>query len=229
MIMQPVKYLKEMLSIDEGTAVDTVVDTVIDTALSTAPVIGNLLQSSKIIRLEKRLKLNEEQLLKVKDKIESSQNEILYKREIFPFIIGTLMDDDEDAKSKVMIDGFEHIIDNNILEAERIYHYYDVLSELRYSDIMLFVEEYMPADMKKDPLNIKFNLHKLRDEYKELRVIEKYQINKFLRLGLIEDKANNRPRSGMTFATINPHESTVQISDFGRQFLEFFSIDDSEE
>jgi hypothetical protein len=50
-------------------------------------------------------------------------------------------------KPKVIIYVFEHVIGEGLNEIEQIYHYYDVFSELRYSDILMLVKDYMPYEI----------------------------------------------------------------------------------
>ncbi|WP_432356967.1 hypothetical protein [Sporosarcina sp. UB5] len=157
--MEPVEYIKDMMGVAEG----TIIDNSIDVALGSAPVIGNLYKSYQIKKLEKRMKANEQQLLIIKRKVETSENEVFYKSEVFPLIVKKLMEEDEDVKAKVIIDGFEHLIDDDLNEIEKIYHYYDVLSELRYSDIRLFVENYMPYEMR-NTTELRINLEWPTDE-----------------------------------------------------------------
>ena len=225
--MEPVAYLKDMLGIEEG----TMADTAIDIGLGAAPAIGKVYQSYQMMKLQKRMNENEQQLQVLKRKIELSENEIFYKQEVFPLIVKKLMEDDEDLKAKVIFNGLEHIIDNHLKEIERIYHYYDVLSELRYSDIMIFVEKYMPYEMRRSlELNIKLPSEKeMRSErYREQQAIEKYQITKLIRLGLLEEAIVEIDGGGFTDDKGEVKYKT-KVSSFGRRFLEFFSIEESEE
>ncbi|KKB35220.1 hypothetical protein [Bacillus thermotolerans] len=223
--MEPVAYLKDMLGIEEG----TMADTAIDIGLGAAPAIGKVYQSYQMMKLQKRMNENEQQLQVLKRKIELSENEIFYKQEVFPLIVKKLMEDDEDLKAKVIFNGLEHIIDNHLKEIERIYHYYDVLSELRYSDIMIFVEKYMPYEMRRSlELNIKLPSEKeMRSErYREQQAIEKYQITKLIRLGLLEEAIVEIDGGRFTDDDKGGVKYKTKISSFGRRFLEFFSIEE---
>lgn len=227
--MEPVKYIKDMLGIVEG----TIVDTAIDVGLGVVPTIGQMYQSYQIKKLEKRMNAHEPQFQVIKDKIEKKENEVFYKQEVFPLIVKQLMNEDQDEKAKVIIDGFEYVVDNEMKEIERIYHYYDVLSEMRYSDILMFIKRYMPFEMRNNPsINIDLvMLEELSKEervmYKEMEVIEKYQVNKFLRLGLILDEMLKENEDGIVILNPNiSYESRTAISEFGRRFLEFFTLED---
>ncbi|WP_458106287.1 hypothetical protein [Bacillus sp. PK5-004] len=227
--MEPVNYLKDMLGIVEG----TIVDTAIDVGLGAAPTIGQMYQSYQIKKLEKRMNAHEPQFQVIKDKIEKKENEVFYKQEVFPLIVKQLMNEDQDEKAKVIIDGFEYVIDNELNEIERIYHYYDVLSELRYSDILMLIEDYMPYEMRKNPtLNIKLPTEEeLRSsEYQEGETIKTYQKNKMVRLGLLENRVVNVDGGDFNdegkMSLIK--EKTV-ITPFGIHFLIFFALEDAEE
>ncbi|MGG0789268.1 hypothetical protein ABE132_11155 [Peribacillus simplex] len=222
--MEPVSYLKDMLGVTEG----SVIDTTIDVGVGAAPYLGKVYQSYQMMKLQKRVKTHEKQLQILKNKIETSENEVFYKQEVFPLIVKKLMDDDEDNKSKVIIDGFEYVIDNELKEIERIYHYYDVLSELRYSDIMMLVDEYMPFEMRKYlklNINLKTEEEMRSAEYKEELTINAYQKNKMVRLGLLENKVENIEKNKKMSQI---REITV-ITDFGKRFLIFFSMEDTPE
>lgn len=226
--MEPVNYLKDMLGIVEG----TVIDKSIDYALGASPYVGKVYQTYQMMKLEKRMKTNEKQLLILKNKIETSENEVFYKQEVFPLIVKKLMDDDEDEKAKVIIDGFEYVIDNELNDIERLYHYYDVLSELRYSDIMLFIKKYMPYYLR-DPDNAVLDMEPLptieeleTGKYKEKQAITTYQINKFVRLGLLANEIVGI--DGGSFDEDEENEFIKQktnITDFGLRFIEFFALE----
>lgn len=220
--LEPVEYIKDMLSVTGG----TIVDDSIDFAFGSAPIIGKVYNSYKMMKLQKRMKINEQQLQVIKVKVENSVNEVFYKSEVFPLIIKKLMEEDEDDKAKVIIDGFEHLIDDDLKEIEKVYHYYDVLSELRYSDIMLFVERYMPYEMR-NITELKINLQLASPEeqrsgaYKEKQSINSYQTNKLERLGLIRT---------IDFGTDDDEDDITKqdtpITNFGKQFLMFFALEE---
>ncbi|MCZ2258081.1 hypothetical protein [Sporosarcina sp. G11-34] len=227
--MDPANYIKDMLGITEG----TIVDTAMDVSVGIAPLIGKVYQSFQMLKLQKRMQENIQQLQTLKNKIESSENEVFYKQEVFPLIVKKLIEEDEDIKATVIIDGFEYVIDNGINEIERFYHYYDVLSELRFSDIVILIEDYMPYEMRKNPsLKIKFPTdEEMRsNKYKEQETIKTYQKNKMVRLGLIENRVANidggdfNEEGKMSLI----REKTI-ITDFGIRFLKFFALDASPE
>lgn len=225
--MEVVKYVKDMFGIVEG----SIVDTVVDVGLGAVPMLGEAYQTYRIKKLEERMNANEPQLILLKNKIERSENDVFYKREVFPLIVKQLMNDDEDKKAKVIIDGFEYVVDNELNEIEQIYYYYDVLSELRYSDMLFFVDKYMPFEMKKNP-NLNINLAMSEDmnkterkKLKEKEAIENYQTNKLLRLGLIIDDMLSTNDDGVLLLDANKfYDSRTKLSDFGKQFLEIFSL-----
>lgn len=202
--MNPITFFKQMLGVDPGSTLDTS----IDVGIGVGGELMKAYNSFQMWKLQKRMTANEEQLQIIKNKIEANENEVFYKQEIFPLIVKELMDDDEDEKAKVIIDGFEHFIDNDMYEIERIYHYYDVLSELRYSDIMMLVEKYYPNGKSKD-IRMTFKLPIEKEEISEEKAIRIYQKNKLVRLNLISEVSN--------------------MTDFGMKFVKFFALEDPEE
>jgi hypothetical protein len=223
--LESAEYLKNMLNITEG----TIVDSSLDLAFGSAPFIGKVYQTYQMMKLKKQMVINGKQLQVIKEKVENSANEPFYKSEVFPLIVKKLMEEDEDEKAKVIIDGFEHFIDEDLNEIEKIYHYYDVLSELRYSDIMLFVERYMPLSMR-NTTELRLNIQIPSPEemrsgaYKEKKSINSYQTNKLERLGLIQTIAfsNDDDEDDIT-------KQDTPITNFGKQFLLFFALDESSE
>lgn len=214
--MEPVKYIKDMLGVQEG----SVIDIVFDTGMGAAPTVGNMYQSYRIKNLEKRMKQNENQLEIIKDKVENSINEVFYKSKVVPLIINQILNEDEDLKVKVIIDGFEHIVDNDLHQIEKIYHYYDVLGELRYSDIMLFVKRYTPNEMRKErklDIHLATQNERRTQEYMESQAIKEYQRNKFMRLGLLREDFSGEGNESLKYKT--------GISEFGVRFLLMFSME----
>lgn len=213
--MEPVKYLKDMFGVQEG----TITDIVIDSGLSAIPTLGNMYQTYQIKKLEIRMKEHDYQLEIIKDKVESSIHESFYKSEVFPLIVNQIMNENEDQKVKVIIDGFEHIVDNDLHKIERIYHYYDVLAELRYSDIILFIKRYTPNEMRKErklDIHLASQNERRSQEYKESQAIKEYQRNKFMRLGLLREDFSGEGGSSVKYNT--------GISEFGVRFLLMFSL-----
>lgn len=223
--MEIVPYVKEMLGINEGTIIDTGIDTLLDQA----PIIGSALQSYKISKLSKRMKLNEEQLNVIKNKVESKENEMLYKEQVFPLIVNQLMEDDEDKKSKIILDGFEYILDEDIQEIEKIYHFYDVLNQLRIADIYILTKEYSSLKRRSG-----FDLsHLSQKSYKQFHFMESdteqesinnYQKNKLQRLGLLDEKIKVKPKNRQSVSGKEDIEREYNLSSFGKRFIDFFKV-----
>lgn len=227
--MDTINYIKDMLGIAEG----TVLNTTMDVGIGAAPYLGKIYQSYQMVRLQKRVQANYQQLQTLKNKIESMEDEVFYKQEVFPLIVKKLMDEDEDDKALVIINGFEYVIDNEINEIERVYHYYDVLAELRFSDIMMLIEDYMPYEMRKNPtLNIKLPTDEevRTNNYKEQETIKNYQKNKLVRLGLLENRVANIDGGDFNEqGQISLIKEKTIITDFGIRFLIFFALEEAPE
>lgn len=218
-------------------AVDTI-ETIIDVGSVIAPplsAIGSLMKSHGIRKLKKRLDKVEPELRALKSKIEASEFETFYKQELFPLFLNYIYDEDEDEKVKIYINGFEYTIDEGIAELETIFHYYDVLAELRVSDIVRLYAQYIPKRHEK--LQLKLNLAdvgkyqsdpKYRDEWNEKEDIIRYIDNKLIRLGLVIIDKHDGVKD-LAKAVNSPIRRTIRrdteykLTPFGSRFVNFFS------
>lgn len=229
------KYLSEMLNV---TSVTDVVDPVMDTLGMISP-LGSLWSSFKMHRLKKRLNKVEPELWRIKKKIETKENEVFYKQEVFPLILKALCEEDEEGKENIYINGFEYTVDKGIKEMEKVFHYFDVLAELRISDIVYLLQRYGPKDDDK-PFKIKFGMdveryhsdEAYKDEYKERQDLKRYTDNKFVRLGLVEvEQINHLEELNTTAFMYSSSRSTKRVprrylTNFGDRFIKFFAEDE---
>lgn len=103
-----------------------------------APFVSNGIQSFKIRRLAKRLDTCEGKIdyLSQKVKIIDDDDFVIFLKEfLFPSILQSLLDEEEDKKTSLFLDGFETVIDNRIIEESKILILYDVMRELRFIEI----------------------------------------------------------------------------------------------
>lgn len=219
------KLMNEMLGIDLPDIPDLFTP-VVDMAGSVTPVLGSLWTSFKIHRLKQRLDIVEPKLQEIKDKIERKENENFYKLEVFPLIIKQIYEEDEDSKIPIIINGFEYTVEQAVEEMEKIYHYFDVLEELRVSDIIRLFDNYVPGYRRPQTVNNGpfVETPELRKEVHERNTLNKYMDHKLERLGLIyveEEELvkyladpNNRFRSRGRPRTV--------LTAFGKKFVEFF-------
>lgn len=228
--MEVVKYIKDMLNVQEGSVMDAGIDIVIDQA----PYVGKALQTYKIHKLSIRMNSYSRQFDEIREKIEASEYEILYKEQIFPIIMKQLMDDDEDEKAKAIIDGFEHIVDENIYEVEKIYHFYDVLDQLRIADMYLLAKEYYPKDnnlrnVRLRPMRLEPRMPRdlrFMEEQSEKESLKTYQQNKLQRLGLLDEHVNIEVKTKSRINTSENVDKSYTLSSFGKRFIDFFKIEE---
>lgn len=219
------KLVNDMLNIDIPNIPD-MLNPVVDVAGAAIPFVGSIWTSFKIGRLNKRLNKIEPKLSEIKEKIDSKENEVFYKLEVFPLIIKQIYEEDEESKIPIIINGFEYTVDEAIEEMERVYHFFDVLAELRVTDITRLFNEYVPGYNRPRPANNGpfVDTPELREQLRERKSLDTYIDNKLERVGLIyteeEDLVkymadpNNRHR--------RRRPPRTQLTAFGVRFVDFF-------
>ncbi len=109
---------------------------VIDFGIDLSPYIGQLTQTRKINRAERRIKEHAIQLQRI-NKLFSSNiiSAEFIQEKVGPIVLSDLIEEHEDAKLNYILNGFENIfIDQNTNESI-ILNYFDTLRSLRYEDI----------------------------------------------------------------------------------------------
>ena len=194
--------------------------------------IGSFWTSFKIHKLKKRLNVIEPDLLSIKKKIEQKQNEVFYKQEVFPLILKLICEEDEEGKENIYINGFEYVVDEGIEEMEKVFHYFDVLAELRISDIVhLFKRFGSNIQIKLDKDHERYhNDLAYRKEYDEKIDLETYMMNKLVRLGIVKIEqvdALKEINDSIEFGTNRrrSREPRILLTSFGKRFIEFFKND----
>lgn len=204
-----------------------------------APVLGKYYHQYQHRKIDRAFKEMGPKLAKIASKIENSEETELFKEEIFPVIVSKILNESQEEKIKIIIDGFEHLVEKNITDLDTIFHYYDVLEELRLADIVFLIKNYKPIDHLKATLNIKLvDPYRLsqseRREFQERRAerrdVERYLVNKLERLGLVTEK-NDDYRVSYTEPTKSPFDNIpkpfslrdYELTPFGKRFIIFFS------
>jgi len=218
------KLVNDMLNIDLPNIPD-MLNPAADAVGTAVPLVGSLWTSFKINRLKKRLNKIEPELSGIKEKIERKENEVFYKLEVFPLIIKQIYEEDEESKIPIIINGFEHTVDEAVEEMEKVYHFFDVLSELRVSDITRLFNKYVPGYYRPRAKDrpIAYD-RQIMEQLHERESLNTYIDNKLERVGLIyteeEDLAeyladpSNRYRS--------QRFPRVKLTAFGVRFVNFF-------
>jgi hypothetical protein len=199
-----------------------------------SPYISGVMNHFRFTKIEKRLEQNEEKINKLIDKI-YLKDSVFYKQEVFPIIFNKLVNEEQDEKVPILLQGFEHILDENIRDLEEIFHFYDVLEEMRISDILHLFELYNPHtnwELKVEELKSALENN---DAYQKQKDIERYIKNKLVRLGLLDYKKEierdlghfdyNKPfeysRSSMEDKEVWKLDE-FELSNFGVRFINFF-------
>jgi hypothetical protein len=212
--------VQEMLQLGfKESTIDTA-STILDIGGTFASGIGSIWTSFKINRLKKRLDTVEPELRDIKKKIDKKENDIFYKQELFPLILKHLYEEDEDSKINIYINGFEYTIDEGIEEMEKLYHFYDVLAELRISDIMRLIEYCRPVYYG-DKIDEEYEVDEEyeispKDDISERLTLESYIDNKLLKLGLISLHEDEN---------LELWQKIYYPTEFGKKFVEFFAED----
>ena len=196
-------FIMKMFDISKEKFADVPADLVADIASKflQLPNVWAMIEKSK---LKNRLTEQKYLLTEIKTKIDEKENSVYYKQTIFPLIVQKLSKENEDEKITVIIEGFEHVVDEDLYNIEELYHFYDVLDELRYSDMMFFVELYK----KKKYVFDKYN------------GVQTYQRNKLIRLGLIVDNLDLGTFDNESL------EEIIEFTKFGHDFYDFFKLED---
>lgn len=212
------------------------------------PIISSALHYLKHKKIDKELRKVHGQIELILDKLEASQNSKLFKQDVFPIVLNKIINEEQPEKISVILNGFEYIIDNNMIELDKIFHYYDVLEEMRLSEIFHLAEKYVkPMEMVKSPgkyelkLNIKLEY---TEEDREQEDLERYMDNKLFRLGILkfvkelvdEPSYLDYSQSSLPYQWQPPEPKKFEIntdkyelSRFGLRFIKFFYEEDNDE
>lgn len=222
-------FVKDMLEVGNVKVIADVAETTMDIAGSFTP-IGSIWTTFKVHKLKKRLNAVEAELLKIKKKIELKENEVFYKQEVFPLILKLICEDDEDDKTNIYINGLEYVVEESIEEMEKVYHYFDVLSELRISDIVHLFAQFGRGN--KNELNKDYERYDndptYRKEYNEKISLETYMTNKLVRLGIVgieQIDALKEINDSLSLGSTGRYRSRIprkELTNFGKRFIEFF-------
>ncbi len=236
--MTEMNKAKELFEKMSGISPEEVTDGLLnigEVAGSFTPYLKGALTYLKFKKIGERIKENEEKINKITDKL-SYHEDLFYKEEVFPIIFNRMLNEEQDEKIPIILQGFEHILDEEIKEIEEVYYFYDVLSELRISDIFYLTERYnVEYRGYNDPLRIK--TPRLRDEnpekYHKRKDLNNYISNKLLQLGVLQYSTDTKISSSDNLSSFRQYQgndplkiANVEISNFGYRFIKFFEVED---
>lgn len=219
------------------------VEALVEIGGQSIPLLSGAMNWYKFNKINKELTHLSRQINLITDKLESSRNEVFLKQEVFPIILNKILNDEQTEKISVMLNGFDHIIEKDTLDTDKIFHYYDVLSEMRLSEILHLTDNYVKfIEYARNPhkvqLHLRINLQNTKEE-KERADLERYMDNKLHRLGILQyakERARNPDYSPPNYQDFenNRKDYTInierfEISSFGLRFIEFFYKEDTSE
>lgn len=192
------------------------------------PIADRVYSEYQMRKINKQLKSMQTKIESIVVKLDASADALLYKQEVFPVILKQMIQEPQEDKIKLIIDGFEYLIEKNITDLDMIYLYYDVLHSLRDADIIFMTNNFI-------------NFHDNQTESsKSLRMendiqmnINFYITNKLVNLGLVILKVDKNP---VTYEELKKgnnrnvgYESAVkfdigkyELTPFGESFINFF-------
>ncbi|QHE62222.1 hypothetical protein FHE72_15260 [Rossellomorea vietnamensis] len=235
--------IKKLYGVLPEAAVEPV-EAIVEIGGQSIPFLSGAVNWYKFNNINKELTHLSRQINTITDKLILSDNEVFIKQEVFPIILNKILNDEQSEKISVMLNGFEHIIDENILDTDKIFHYYDVLSEMRLSEIVHLTEGYVkPMENARNPYKIKLNPLRINiqktEEEKERADLERYMDNKLHRLGILQyakEQTRNRNYRPQDYKDLGSNKKDYkvnierfEISNFGLRFIEFFYKEDTAE
>ncbi|MGJ0908838.1 hypothetical protein CF065_18930 [Clostridium sporogenes] len=163
----------------------------------------------------KMIECIKEEQTKINNKLAKFDDELLekIKCKYLPFILDNIIDEVEEEKIQLIINGFVSILDNKLNVNEKVLIYYDVLNQLRFADIIYLIHlneiDYITVEYIENKTRL---IRENNNEFKQIwnlnREEENYIESKLQSIGLI--------------STIRFDSDERVLNDFGRSFINFF-------
>lgn len=168
--------------------------------------------SYKFMRLEENVTVAIEELCERLENIELiiGENRDVFEKKIFPTFWDFVIDEPESEKIQLFVNGLEVALTQKEIDMEMIYIYFDILSQLRVKEIMLFQDVYIQKNYK--ILEGTFGSLEVDGEIDVTHHI--YVRNKLEKVGLI------------TLSVISGNGTTdehYKITDLGNKLFDYFS------
>ncbi|MCE5286960.1 MAG: hypothetical protein LLG02_14100 [Pelosinus sp.] len=143
------------------------------------------------------------------------------KEEYFPLLFDYAADEKQEDKITYIVNGFESVIERSIIDQDTILTYYDILHELKISEIKTLL--YIPEGI----MVITFGESREKDLYAEFETIfeekegeKAYIINKLVKLGLVITKKYMDDGESINYGL-----NDLKLTKFGKDFLDFFKFE----
>lgn len=240
-----VSYLKDIIGIVPGSQLDQIVDGIIDKV----PYALKIRSAVIMNRLQTRLKNCENQLRTIQqlvNQIDDGDYNNFIQNLVFPLVFEDLLNELQDEKVELLLNGFEVTLRNRIRDEDKIVSYYDVLRELRVEDIkelLTYTSEYKKFRgelLAQNDMLFRPNIPKTQEElieWNQNKGHKSYITNKLEKLGLLDlhkvndieevfKELNNALKRGNVLGTWI-HKKNPSITVFGKSFISFYNLTNS--
>ncbi|PFE56030.1 hypothetical protein CN318_12365 [Bacillus cereus] len=183
-----------------------------NTGLELTPYLGRMVQTVKFNRLSRRMDENSLQLNRIGQMSrESLLAEEYITQRIFPIVLADLIEEHEDAKFNLVLNGFENVFIEENGNESVVINYFDTLRNLRYKDVKRIL--YLSGTIDDFPQ------HDLDGEEEDfIWSID----NKLERQGLVVVERTFEMYAGRG---IKPGDrESVHLTPFGMRFLKFIQL-----
>ncbi|UDB47223.1 hypothetical protein [Bacillus safensis] len=191
------------------------------TLAQVVPGLVALKSSYKQMKSEKRILITLQEIFRRQEELELAINKLsdedipFYENEVFSLVIDIAEQETQKEKIKLIINGFETILEDNILDENKIITYYDVLKELRIIDIRRLLQHTSKYYEIKRAKSLEL-LPQRDQEDAENEHFKNYIDNKLGKLGLIGNGIR-------TDSEIKDYDGLV--TPFGQKFLRFIKCE----
>ncbi|MFY0800936.1 hypothetical protein [Peribacillus frigoritolerans] len=118
-------YSKELLGIQENTLGSTAFDLIFDVGVAATPVVSNFVQGLQIRNLKNVLK-EIDKVIQTMNVTFKEHEEKFIQEKTLPLILKNAIQEEQEEKISIMVNGFESIIYDSMYEEDDLYEYYDV-------------------------------------------------------------------------------------------------------
>lgn len=228
--------IEDLLGIDPESTTGLIIDGTIAYGGMITPFIGPAINYMKFRRIEARLQNHSVELAELRDLLNALDGNFqqFIRDKVFPLVIENIYEETQEDKIGVIINGLTGVIKNKITDEDLIITYFDVLNQIRTTEIQHLFTNY--DNRTRDRLDmslLELALDRSREgrkKYAELQGFQRYVDNKLLRLGLINYKQDKKKKPSLFQDYNSPKEDKEHkwildeyaLSDFGRQFIAFF-------
>ncbi|SEL29705.1 hypothetical protein [Paenibacillus sp. OK003] len=231
--MDNVTSLTKFLGIDPDSALGVSIEGTMDHI----PLVGKILSSLKMRELQKKIKYLELRIQRLSDSMMERPDDFVsqfFKERAFPFMLDQLLEEQQEEKTDLIMNGIEYIYDQKITEENKVLIHFDILKQLRVTEIkhlMTYSSEGKQAARR-------------ASEYEEVPGSDvkyyEYIENHLEKLGLIDKGVRSTSevqqsivsafsnvvstKGGMKGRGLTLTNTQIVLTPFGREFIKFFDL-----